>query len=310
MVEDPAAAAALAVVVVNYHSHELLRAHLGTSGIHEAPATVIVVDNSEEVEHQAATAKLCAHQDWVHVPAFGNRGFGAGVNLGVARAVELGATRFIILNPDAWLDVATARRLGACVAEDPLRAVSPVVLRPDGRPWFSGGRLLMRRGRVRSRAPGGSGGIPWLTGAALTVSRELWERVGGFDERYFLYWEDVDLSWRIREAGGRVDVIEDLTAHHVVGATQPGSGKSPAFVFYNCRNRLMFAGLHLDRADRWGWLLGTPKLTWELIGLGGRSPAAFRAGLRGVTAGLPHALGLRHAEPWSGPTPPRRAVRD
>ena len=63
-----------------------------------------------------------------------------------------------------------------------------------------------RRGRLHSRVRTlGSDEVMWLTGASLAMSITLWEQVGGFDERYFLYWEDVDLSWRILQAGGELE---------------------------------------------------------------------------------------------------------
>ena len=65
---------------------------------------------------------------------------------------ELGAEHFLLLNPDAWLDAATARSLWERSIRDPMAAVSPVVRRPDGEVWYSKGSIAMRRGEVRQRS--------------------------------------------------------------------------------------------------------------------------------------------------------------
>lgn len=279
-----------AVIVVNYNSAQLLAAHLAPSGLHEVPARIVVVDNSEGAEHKQQARELCQAQEWEYVDPGGNVGFGAGVNAGAKRAAELGDQRLIILNPDAWITVGTARALVQACADHPMRACAPIVRRPDGRVWFDEGRLAMDRGRLHTTARGAAKAPPesptWLTGACLAISWQLFDLVGGFSEEYFMYWEDVDLSWRIREAGGDVAVLGDLSATHAVSATQAGEHKSPLFVYYNCRNRLLFAGANLDPDQRRGWLRETPKLTWELIGLGGRTPQALRAAATGTASGL------------------------
>jgi GT2 family glycosyltransferase len=277
----------LAVVVVNYNSHHLLATHLAQSRLESVPAHLIVVDNSDDAAQRAATEALCHEHGWDYVPAAGNVGFGAGANIGADRARDLGLTELMFLNPDASIDVGAARSLWEACRREPLVARSPVIRRPDGRPWFSGGSIVLPTGRVRTSAgTGPATGPTWLSGACLVVSTLLWQRAGGFDERYFLYWEDVDLSWRILHSGGQLRVDSGLSAQHIVGATQPGTGKSPQFIYYNSRNRLLFAALHLTRRQQVGWVMGTPRMAWELVGLGGRNAEAWRAGIRGTTSGL------------------------
>lgn len=282
----------LAVIVVNYNSHGLLATHLAGTGLESVPAHLVIVDNSEDAAEREATAALCRQHGWDYVPAGGNIGFGAGANLGAARAMDLGLTELMFLNPDAWIEVGDARSLWEACRRDPLVARSPAIHRPDGRVWFSMGSILLRNGRLRTSAGSGPpSGPTWLTGTCLVVSSLLWQRTGGFDERYFLYWEDVDLSWRIVHSGGQLQVDAGLGAQHLVGATQPGAGKSPEFIYYNSRNRLLFAALHLTRRQQVGWLIGTPRITWELVGLGGRSVVSLRAGLRGTCSGVIRLLG-------------------
>ena len=81
----------------------------------------------------------------------------------------------------------------------------------------------------------------WQTGACFLATIAMWDVVGGFDDDYFMYWEDIDLSWRWREAGGALLLRADATAVHDAGGTQSGAGKSSLYVYFNCRNRLLFA---------------------------------------------------------------------
>jgi GT2 family glycosyltransferase len=105
----------------------------------------------------------------------------------------------------------------------------------------------------------------------------LWERLGGFDEDYFLYWEDVDLSHRCDLLGGRLIVRADLTAVHDAGGTQDrasGRAKSATYYYYNCRNRLVFAAKHLGRRDQLRWLVRTPADARRVLLRGGRRQLA------------------------------------
>jgi GT2 family glycosyltransferase len=105
------------------------------------------------------------------------------------------------------------------------------------------------------------------------VSAELWRRTGGFDEGYFMYWEDVDFGYRALGVGARVTLREDLVAVHDQGGTQGprhGRAKSSLYYFYNCRNRLLFGERHLGRADLLRWLVLTPRVSWEVLLRGGR----------------------------------------
>ena len=128
------------------------------------------------------------------------------------------------------------------------------------------------------------------------VHEELWQRLGGFDDAYFLYWEDVDLSWRCREVGGRLGVRTDLSVVHSVGGTQRDVGKSPIYVYYNCRNRMVFAAKHLPRRTVVDWLVRSPGYAWRVVQRGGLRDLARRpfpliwAAFRGTAAGSITAL--------------------
>ncbi|MGO4493862.1 glycosyltransferase, partial [Arthrobacter sp. 2YAF22_2] len=191
----------MAIVVVNYGSHELLERNLVPVSEHSPDAIVVIVDSFSDIPEREAVVTLAERRGWLTVLPATNVGFGGGMNLGVAAAYAAGARFFLLLNPDAALNAESLRSLREEANAEPMTLLAPKIFRPDGTVWFDGSDLDLNDGSTRASrknsaaAPGRN--VPWLTGACLMVSHELWQEVGGFDERYFLYWEDVDLSYRV-----------------------------------------------------------------------------------------------------------------
>lgn len=291
----------LAIVVVDYGSHALLRRHL--TGVeddlraHGRDPLVVVVGNLKDAASRAAAAELCRERGWTHVEEPGNVGFGRGVDDGVAAARREGATRFLVLNPDASIDAASVAALEAVVDADPMTLAGPVIRTPDGAIWSDGNDLRLSDGRTkatRKRTADDGDVVEWLSGACLLADERLWDAVGGFGDDYFLYWEDVDLSWRVREAGGSVRVVREASAVHDEGGTHDDAvhaGLSNTFYYYNVRNRLLFAALRLDSTAQRRWVLTAPAAARWMLLWGGRrqfldGPAPLLAAARGTRDGL------------------------
>ncbi|MFE7227038.1 glycosyltransferase [Nocardioides sp. NPDC057577] len=271
----------LAVVVVSYGDPALLERHTTKVAAALRPARIVVVDNHSTDANRAAVRALCEREGWTGVFPGTNTGFGAGCNLGAAAALAEGAEVLLFLNPDATIDAESAVRLVAAVEAEPLLLAGPTVLGPDGSVASAGLDLdletgAMRPWRRRAALPVESPEaetLPWVTGACFTVARELWERLAGFDERYFLYWEDVDLCARARAFGGRVAVVDGASAVHSGGGTQRAEGsraKSPAYYYFNIRNRALFARTWLSREREQAWRRGAVGAAYEILMRGGR----------------------------------------
>ena len=267
----------LGIVVVSFGSASLLRANL--AGLHRdamrTPSTVVVVDNFRGSSARESVRAVAAEHGWELVQNATNAGFGSAANAGVARAAELGCAAVVLVNPDAVIDARVLDELADQVARTPHCLVSPRVLRPDGRPWFTGGRIDVRAGRTRNvEFPAEAQQDGWLSGACLAADTGWWSELGGFDDDYFLYWAAVDLSYRWTRAGGTLLVRQDLEVLHDVGGTQEQAGggraKSSTYYYYNCRNRLLFAARHLGRGDVRRWLVRQPAYAWAVLMRGGR----------------------------------------
>ncbi|MET4637644.1 glycosyltransferase family 2 protein [Mycetocola sp. 2940] len=290
----------LAVLVVNYGSHELIGENLARSLDDGFAGLVIVVDNFTTEAEQRALHRLAASQGWTCVLSEVNLGFGAGMNLAARTAIDLGATELLLLNPDAFIDPHSIRLLHRRVAENELALVAPVVLRPDGRVFSELTDLYLDRGeslRRSKRAPGTPNErvTPWVSGACFAISARLWDLLGGFDEDFFLYWEDIDLCARAALLRATVEVDGDARAVHEPGSTQttdPGRRvKSPEYYYYNVRNRLLYASKHLDPADLRRWRRRTPGAAYRILLRGGR-----RQFLHPARSILPALRGIRDGE--------------
>lgn len=265
-----------AIVVVSFASSALLERNAARIPL---PATgrVVVVDCfSTEAERDRVQALAEAH-GWEAVLLESNAGFGGGTNAGAARAIELGARVLVALNPDASVDRASLESLVAAAHADPMALVSPTITTSDGRPWFDGADLYLDDGSVRPAAArarfAGSLREAWATGACFAISSRLWEDLGGFDEEYFLYWEDIDLSHRALALGGRLETAAASVVHDA-GGTQTeersARAKSELYYYFNIRNRLLYAAKHLEPGDVARWSRSAPRVGFDVLLRGGR----------------------------------------
>ena len=293
--------AGLAVIVVAYGSSDLLIANLVPLTRSLPGAATVVIDNWTTGEERERMRALASARGWTLVEPSANLGFGEGMNAGVAEALAAGADALLLLNPDATIapeDVATLLR---AVRVDPESLLAPRILRPDGSIWFDGSDLHLGDGRISATRKRAELGVRdaelWLSGACLMLSATLWERIGGFGDGYFLYWEDVELSYRARRAGARVLVIEEATAVHAEGGTQgeghqrSGEAKSETYYYFNIRNRLVFAARNLDSSSVRRWRRASIPIAYEVLLQGGRRQflrpvVPLRAAFRGVRDGL------------------------
>lgn len=209
----------VSIVIPHFNAPDHLR--LSIESIRSTAGTspeIIVVDNSTDAQmRQSAQAIALSHEArWIGMT--GNVGFAAACNAGASQATS---ELLLFFNQDAQLSPsALGLLLGHITATPACGAVSPAIVTPQGKIWFNGGRYRERSGRIFLRDFGRplNGGEPtgslFLSGCAFLTWKDLFDELGGFDERYFLYYEDVELSERIRHAGWTLDVVPDAVVIH------------------------------------------------------------------------------------------------
>jgi GT2 family glycosyltransferase len=225
----------LAAVIVDYNAGPELRGALQSVAGEMAGRAWegIVVDNastdgsSDYVWEFAPHARVLRNAD--------NIGFGRGINQGVAAS---SAPFILIMNPDCRLEAGALTTMRAEIeARKGCAVVGPRVLDPDGSEQGSARGdpdmltgLFGRTGPLRHVLPSSamsrrnvvstgreSATVDWVSGACMLVRRSAFDEVGGFDARYFLYWEDADLCRRLRARGYEIRYVPGAAAVHQVG---------------------------------------------------------------------------------------------
>lgn len=213
-----------------------------------------------------------------------------------------------ILNPDTVITASATAGMCELIVAGEADLLSPVLLtgRPD-KPviWFAGGRidtasgLVTHSGAGRSAVASSPALVPsdFLTGAAVMMTRATWDRLGGFRDDLFLYWEDVDLSLRAGAQHMRMAVAGQISIWHAEGgSTKTGSGVSAATYYYSARNRIVVCG---EFARRRSLVVGRGapvliRLAAVAFLKGGRGRSArLRAVARGSMDGLLGRVGNR-----------------
>lgn len=291
----PAGSPRAAVVIVNYGAVSIVESNAATLAP-PGDGFVVVVDCFSSAAERERVEAACARHGWMPVLLDRNAGFGGGTNAGAAVALARGADVIVGLNPDATIDADSLEQLVRAAADDPRALVSPTILDGAGGVWFGGSDLYLDDGSIAgTRRRAERAGRPrheWATGACFAVSADLWSRIGGFDEEYFLYWEDVDLSRRVLDAGGSLRTLP-VTAIHDEGQTHVdavrGRAKSETYYYFNIRNRLLYAAKHGDADLVRRWWRSTPQVSWSIVLQGGRaqlrSIRPWRALVRGIRDG-------------------------
>lgn len=197
----PAVSSVRAVIVTYADPAAARRAVESLRAQDDPPQEIVVVDNAPEgsLDDGAPGATVLA-------PG-ANLGYTGGANLG-ARGAR--TDWLLFMNPDAVAEPGCVRELlSAARSVDGAGIVGAQVLLPDGRVNAGENPLhvtgISWSGRFGEPAEAGPPReVAVVSGAALMVRRELWERLGGMSERFFLYQDDTDLCWRARLAGARV----------------------------------------------------------------------------------------------------------
>ena len=229
-------AVSVAVLLVNLRAYDDLERCLQALNPHLEPADeVVIVDyESDDLQLQRVMAQCPRASAVVRAD---NRGFAAGVNL----AATLSRARFLLLlNPDTELLGPVPRILREWLTVHPeTGVVGPRLLNADGSlqpsarsfpglstvfagrsTWLT--RTFPHNWLSRRNMPGGSTRQPvdvdWVSGACLMTPREVFDRLHGLDESFFLYWEDADYCRRATAAGQRVTYVPIVTARHTGGA--------------------------------------------------------------------------------------------
>lgn len=227
----------VSIVIVSWNTREMLlaalRSLLPARGF---VADVIVVDNASQDSSADAVVRSFPEVRVIRNPV--NLGFAGGVNVGLRAARE----RYVLLlNPDARVvGDAIPRLLEYAEAHPEAGVIGARILNPDGSDqecafrfpsllnlllsasWLYAlfpGSPFWNRERYGGSDPGVAAAVDFVCGAAFLIRRELLQRIGAFDEEYFMYSEEMDFCYRARQAGWQVHYAPAARVVHEGGGS-------------------------------------------------------------------------------------------
>ncbi|MBI4400191.1 MAG: glycosyltransferase family 2 protein [Nitrospirae bacterium] len=251
----------VAVVILNWNQEKdtsdcltSLRAVNGVS------FRVILVDNGSSRESVDRLVHNFPEAAVIRLPE--NRGFAAGNNVGILRALQDGASHILLLNNDTLVDPAFLPPLLDGLTVPEVGVVGPKIYsHPEiTRLWFAGGRIDWRTGRQWHLGAGevdegqwdSPSEVHYITACCLLAPAKVFHEIGGLDERYFIYFEETDWNLRARRRGYRCRYVPGSRIYHKV--SQAMKTGSPTSDYYYARNRLLLFRNHAPTRYRL-WLI-------------------------------------------------------
>ena len=240
-----------AVHIVSFNSASVIRQCLSSLRSHAPAAKIIIVDNgsldgsAEIIARAAATSAAAGHNSIRLICNTENRGFAVAANQAADAST---GDPVVFLNPDATVRAGWLDRICEALDEPSVGIVGCKVLNEDGRTLQHVGGLVRANGLTEHIGRGeldhgqydGIRDAAYVTGAALGIRRQVWNELGGFDEKYFpAYFEELELCWRARDRGYEVIVAPDAVVLHVEGASYESAGGLAFYSAYH-RNRIRF----------------------------------------------------------------------
>jgi N-acetylglucosaminyl-diphospho-decaprenol L-rhamnosyltransferase len=247
----------LSIIIVNYKTAPLTAALVESLLKDDLPkgTEIIVVDNGSEDESVSFL-----RSDFPEITVIDNEhnlGLAAGVNAGIAAAK---GQYYLILNPDMIALPGSVAKLVAFMDENPDVGMSGgKLISPNGKLQYSCYRFYTPMTIVYRRTPLGKTAagkavnarflmkdfdhnqikdVDWLMGACLMVRREVVKKIGGMDERFFLYFEDVDWCRRVWEAGFRVTYVPHVQFSHFHQRSSEGASLFKIFTHRPTREHI------------------------------------------------------------------------
>lgn len=285
---NPKVASKIAVVILNYNGRNFLEKFLPTVLQHSQPHTVIVADNASTDDSVEFLEQN--YPDLRLIKMSTNTGFSQGYNIALK---EVDAEYYVLLNSDVevtsqWLDplvqfMDTHPQVAAC---------QPKIKAYHQKTHFeyagAAGGFIDRlgypfcRGRIFDEIEPDQGQyndtqeIFWATGACLFVRSSLYWQMGGLDDDFFAHMEEIDLCWRLKNAGYKIYYVGTSEVFHVGGGTLHKS--NPRKTFLNFRNNLVLLYKNLPARKIWItllWRFWLDGIAWWRFLLTGQSKDAF-----------------------------------
>lgn len=214
----------ISIIILNYKSQHYLFRCIESLRKHLAPVSyeIIVLNNDS-----TPISTIIPSSNLIIINNVFNGGFAKTCNDGAAKA---SGNILFFLNPDTEIITGKFTQLLAAMQEPGVGIISPRLLTTAGliQPWSAGyeitlhGILLNNFGFIRSKNLWMKENVAqpdWTSGAALAIRRDIFKKLHGFDESFFMYFEDVDLCKKVRRAGYKITILPTIQILHFGGGS-------------------------------------------------------------------------------------------
>lgn len=240
----------VAIILLNWNAYLHSRNSIHSlSRVNEAAFDIILVDNASTDDSLQKLKDEFPQIKFIH--SSHNLGFAGGNNIGIKNALLLNYEYVMLLNNDVFVDSNYLYHLiNYLDFHSNVGAVQPLIYNhPDrNKIWNGGGKFHRISGNTDSSKLILSNDKPleidWISGCAFMIRTSVLKQIGLFNEKYFAYYEDVDLSFRIRKLGYNLILIPSSVIYHIGGGSSNTPEKrregylSPDVHYYNTRNHI------------------------------------------------------------------------
>lgn len=242
----------LSIIIVNYKNTEITAdcvRSIRKSSFRDFQ--VIIVDNESTPEGLAKLRETCP--DSIIIPEEENIGFAEGNNAGIRYALQSGSQMILLLNNDTVVDENMLLNLVETAQRNPKIGVVGAKIFYHDSPntlWFAGGSLNIHKGLATHDGLKQTDRsefcfekeTDFVTGCCLLTKRDVIEKIGALESRFFLYYEDSDFCVRARKAGYLIIYQPKAFLFHKVSKSVEWD--SPIYIYFNLRNKILFVLKH------------------------------------------------------------------
>ncbi|PID52686.1 MAG: hypothetical protein CR972_00560 [Candidatus Moraniibacteriota bacterium] len=207
-------------VIVNYNSgHHIISTIQSIFSSKNITPNIIIVDNHSTDNSLEYCKTKFPHITYISCKK--NVGFASGANIGMRYACKNNAETITLINPDATIDPYCMHHIFQKIQKIGPSIASPIIFNDETKSeiWFSGGKIHSICMRATHKSPKNTllEILPknsFISGCVMTISRKIIDEIGFFDEQFFLYYEDVDLSLRAQKKNFTLCVVKNAYAYH------------------------------------------------------------------------------------------------
>ena len=248
----------IGIVILNWNSYDVVKQCI--DGIQEyicCEIEVIIVDNGSKDDSRTRLAT-----EFPQVTLLVNNenlGFARGNNVGIRYCKKKGIGQILLLNNDTIITEDFLTKMSAFLDDhEKVAVVQPIILQyPTGEIWSAGGQFIRSLSISKSIGAGEAYKklresspyeVDWVTGCCMLIKMEVIDKIGGLNEKFFAYHEDVDFCLSVKKSGFRLYCIPEVSLEHIGGYSSKKQSKdgylSPYVHYLNARNSIYVVRLH------------------------------------------------------------------